>query len=64
MEADEVANLGDAAHAQHEPTDEYIRWEVVAKTVRDFWLLVGPKLRERPEAWPRIKLPKPVEEEI
>eukprot|EP00971_Amphidinium_carterae_P183201 3635664-Amphidinium_carterae.1 len=37
---------------------------MVAHTVRNFWLLVGPKLRERPEAWPRIKLPPPVTDEI
>eukprot|EP00971_Amphidinium_carterae_P209936 4164329-Amphidinium_carterae.1 len=53
LEADVVANLGAAAHAPHEPTAEYLRWEIVAKAVRDFWILVGPKLRERPEAWPR-----------
>eukprot|EP00971_Amphidinium_carterae_P100125 1979884-Amphidinium_carterae.1 len=64
QEADEAANLGAAAHAQHEPTIEYLRWVDVAKAVRDFWLLVAPKLRDRPEAWPRIKLPKPVEEDI
>eukprot|EP00971_Amphidinium_carterae_P202586 4019732-Amphidinium_carterae.1 len=64
MEADEAANLGAAAHAQHEPTEEYLRWGTVATAVRDFWLLVGPKLRDRPEACPRIKLPKPAEEEI
>eukprot|EP00971_Amphidinium_carterae_P074249 1467323-Amphidinium_carterae.1 len=37
---------------------------MVAKAVRNFWILVGPKLRERPEAWPRVKLPPPTEEEI
>eukprot|EP00971_Amphidinium_carterae_P056382 1113357-Amphidinium_carterae.1 len=31
LEADEVANLGVAAHAAHEPTAEYLRWEIVAK---------------------------------
>eukprot|EP00971_Amphidinium_carterae_P257864 5118421-Amphidinium_carterae.1 len=31
LEADEVANLGTAAHAPHEPTAEYLRWESVAK---------------------------------
>eukprot|EP00971_Amphidinium_carterae_P220941 4386540-Amphidinium_carterae.1 len=40
------------------------RWETVAKAVRNFWILVGPKLRERPEAWPRVKLPPPADEEI
>eukprot|EP00971_Amphidinium_carterae_P212154 4210058-Amphidinium_carterae.1 len=34
------------------------------KAVRDFWILVGPKLRERPEAWPRVRLPPPFEEEV
>eukprot|EP00971_Amphidinium_carterae_P054558 1074920-Amphidinium_carterae.1 len=53
QEADEVAKLGAAAHAPHEPSAEYFRWEVVAQAVRNFWLLVGPKLRDRPEAWPR-----------
>eukprot|EP00971_Amphidinium_carterae_P132409 2622600-Amphidinium_carterae.1 len=37
---------------------------MVAKAVRNFWILVGPKLRERPEAWPRVKLPPPAEEEV
>eukprot|EP00971_Amphidinium_carterae_P265264 5261970-Amphidinium_carterae.1 len=59
-----MANLGAAAHAAHEPTAEYLRWETVAKAVRNFWLLVAPKLRDRPEAWPRVRLPAPVVEEI
>eukprot|EP00971_Amphidinium_carterae_P237734 4719659-Amphidinium_carterae.1 len=54
LEADEMANLGAAAHALHEPTAEYLRWEIAANAVRNFWILVGPKLRERPEAWPRV----------
>eukprot|EP00971_Amphidinium_carterae_P027167 535336-Amphidinium_carterae.2 len=57
LEADEVANLGAAAHAAHEPTAEYLHWAVVAQAVWNFWFLVGPKLRERPEAWPRVRLP-------
>eukprot|EP00971_Amphidinium_carterae_P090959 1800283-Amphidinium_carterae.1 len=64
LEADEVANLGAADHAEHEPSAEYLRWEIVAKPVRNFWLLVGPKLRERPEAWPRVRLPGPAVEEV
>eukprot|EP00971_Amphidinium_carterae_P282495 5608307-Amphidinium_carterae.1 len=36
---------------------------MVAKAVRNFWILVGPKLRERPEAWPRVKLPPPAPQE-
>eukprot|EP00971_Amphidinium_carterae_P018559 366203-Amphidinium_carterae.1 len=63
LEADEVANLGAAAHAVHEPTAEYLRWELVAKAVRHFWLMVGPKLRERPEAWPRMRLHAPAAED-
>eukprot|EP00971_Amphidinium_carterae_P042433 834185-Amphidinium_carterae.1 len=64
LEADEVANLGAAALAAHEPSAEYLRWEMVAKAVRNFWLLVGPKLRECPEAWPRVRLPTPAVEEV
>eukprot|EP00971_Amphidinium_carterae_P170026 3368950-Amphidinium_carterae.2 len=30
---------------------DYLFWEVFAHAVRHFWLLVGPKLCERPEAW-------------
>eukprot|EP00971_Amphidinium_carterae_P087879 1739053-Amphidinium_carterae.1 len=60
----EVANLGAAAHAVHEPSAEHLRWEVVAQAVRNFWLMVGPKLRDRPEAWPRVRLPAPAEAEI
>eukprot|EP00971_Amphidinium_carterae_P188836 3748588-Amphidinium_carterae.2 len=59
-----AANLGAAAHAAHEPTPEYLRWESVAKAVRNVWLLVGPKLKERPEAWPRVRLPALAEEEV
>eukprot|EP00971_Amphidinium_carterae_P228554 4533254-Amphidinium_carterae.2 len=64
LEADEVANLGAVAHAAHEPTAEYLQWETVAKAVCNFWLLVGPKLRARPEAWPRVRLLAPAEEEV
>eukprot|EP00971_Amphidinium_carterae_P337216 6473929-Amphidinium_carterae.2 len=59
QEADVVANLGAAAHAPHETTAEYLRWELVAQAVRVFWLLVAPKLRERPEAWLRAALRRP-----
>eukprot|EP00971_Amphidinium_carterae_P266479 5286219-Amphidinium_carterae.1 len=38
----------------HEPSDDWLLWEQAAKAVRHLWLLVGPKLRERPEAWPRV----------
>eukprot|EP00971_Amphidinium_carterae_P162371 3218772-Amphidinium_carterae.1 len=33
-------------------------------SVRHFWLLDGPKLRERLEAWPRVRLPTPVVEVV
>eukprot|EP00971_Amphidinium_carterae_P314231 6246117-Amphidinium_carterae.1 len=52
LEADVVANLGAAEHVPHEPTADWVHWELVAKSVRHFWLMVGPKLRERPEACP------------
>eukprot|EP00971_Amphidinium_carterae_P210883 4184279-Amphidinium_carterae.1 len=40
LEADEVANLGAAAHALHEPTAEYLCWEIVAQryATSGFWL--------------------------
>eukprot|EP00971_Amphidinium_carterae_P141522 2804237-Amphidinium_carterae.1 len=43
-----------AEHVPHEPTADWLHWELVAKSVRHVRLLVGPKLRERPEAWPRL----------
>eukprot|EP00971_Amphidinium_carterae_P211306 4192761-Amphidinium_carterae.1 len=46
QEADLVANFGAAAHAEHEPTVEYLRWELVAQAVRVLCLLVAPKLRD------------------
>eukprot|EP00971_Amphidinium_carterae_P154058 3055171-Amphidinium_carterae.1 len=52
-EADVVANLGTAEHAPHEPSADYLFWEVVSKAVRHVWLLLGPKLGKRLEAWPR-----------
>eukprot|EP00971_Amphidinium_carterae_P299975 5959480-Amphidinium_carterae.2 len=58
-----MANLGAAAHAAHEPNAEYLRWETVAQAVRNFWLLVGSKLKDRAEAWPRVRLPARAEEE-
>eukprot|EP00971_Amphidinium_carterae_P155631 3086251-Amphidinium_carterae.1 len=36
------------------------RTSMVTNAVRHCWLLVGPKLRERPEVWPRVRLPTPV----
>eukprot|EP00971_Amphidinium_carterae_P308424 6129100-Amphidinium_carterae.1 len=54
QEVDKVANIGIAAHAPHEPIAEYLRWKLAAQAVRVFWLSVAPKLRNRPEAWPRF----------
>eukprot|EP00971_Amphidinium_carterae_P323438 6427684-Amphidinium_carterae.1 len=57
QEADVV--LGAAEHVPNEPSADWLLWEQVAKAVRNVWLLVGPKLRERPETWPRVRLPTP-----
>eukprot|EP00971_Amphidinium_carterae_P344980 6485684-Amphidinium_carterae.2 len=43
--ADAAANNGTREHVPFEPSEE--------------WLLVGPKLRNRPEQWPRVRLPAP-----
>eukprot|EP00971_Amphidinium_carterae_P064293 1273270-Amphidinium_carterae.1 len=55
-----VANLGAHEHTDHEPSAEYLHWEVVAQAVNPS---SNHKLRTRTEAWPRAKLPAPVEEE-
>eukprot|EP00971_Amphidinium_carterae_P081994 1622269-Amphidinium_carterae.1 len=57
QEAVVVANLGAAEQVPHKLSADWLHWEQVAKAVRHFWLLVGPKLRERLEAWPRVWLP-------
>eukprot|EP00971_Amphidinium_carterae_P243585 4837428-Amphidinium_carterae.3 len=41
QEADVVANLRAADHAPHEPSADWLHWELVAKAVRNFWLVVG-----------------------
>eukprot|EP00971_Amphidinium_carterae_P054951 1082956-Amphidinium_carterae.4 len=56
QEADVVANVGTAEHVPHEPSADYLLWEVVAKAVKLVWLLAGPKLHAGPEAWPRVRL--------
>eukprot|EP00971_Amphidinium_carterae_P049575 977221-Amphidinium_carterae.1 len=43
------------SHAEHEPTAEYLRWELVAQAVKVFWLSVALKLRDRLEAWRRAR---------
>eukprot|EP00971_Amphidinium_carterae_P123045 2436209-Amphidinium_carterae.1 len=35
---------------------------MVVKAVRVFWFLVAPKLKDRPEACPRTRLPAPAED--
>eukprot|EP00971_Amphidinium_carterae_P198367 3937000-Amphidinium_carterae.1 len=35
------------------------KWSTVCQAVRNFWLLVGPKMRIRSEQWPRVRLPAP-----
>eukprot|EP00971_Amphidinium_carterae_P241082 4786383-Amphidinium_carterae.1 len=35
------------------------QWSTVCQAVRNFWLTVGPKLRARPEHWPKVRLPAP-----
>eukprot|EP00971_Amphidinium_carterae_P279159 5541556-Amphidinium_carterae.1 len=37
QEADVVVNLGAAEHEVHEPSADWLRWELVAKAVRQFW---------------------------
>eukprot|EP00971_Amphidinium_carterae_P219183 4350862-Amphidinium_carterae.1 len=45
QEADVVASLGAAEHGLHEPYADWLHWELVAKAVRCFCILVCPKLR-------------------
>eukprot|EP00971_Amphidinium_carterae_P123304 2441555-Amphidinium_carterae.1 len=63
QEADMVASFGAAEHEVHEPSAVYLFWEQVAQAVRHVWLLVGHKLRERPEAWSHVRLLAPAVEE-
>eukprot|EP00971_Amphidinium_carterae_P013871 273298-Amphidinium_carterae.1 len=52
-QADILANEGTAAHGNIDPD-----WADFANKVFHFWRLVGPQLRERPEAEPRVRLPR------
>eukprot|EP00971_Amphidinium_carterae_P186200 3696105-Amphidinium_carterae.1 len=47
QEADVETNL--AQHIPYKPSAQWLHWKFVARTVRQLWLLVGPKLRERLE---------------
>eukprot|EP00971_Amphidinium_carterae_P317855 6318808-Amphidinium_carterae.1 len=51
-DADAVANLGAAEHDPHEPSKDELHWVAISEVVRDFWVLVDPKLRKRPEVCP------------
>eukprot|EP00971_Amphidinium_carterae_P168976 3347521-Amphidinium_carterae.1 len=57
--ADTAANNGTRAHVPLEPSEEWKHWGTVSQAVRYFGLLVGPKLRTRPENWPRVRLAAP-----
>eukprot|EP00971_Amphidinium_carterae_P289910 5756530-Amphidinium_carterae.1 len=58
--ADTAANNRTRTHVPFEPFEpfeEWQHWGTVCQAVRHFWLLVGPKMRIRPEQWPRVRLP-------
>eukprot|EP00971_Amphidinium_carterae_P086132 1704002-Amphidinium_carterae.2 len=57
QDADTVANLGAAGHDPQEPSGDWLHWEAISSPVRHFWVHVAPKLRERPEVWPRVRQP-------
>eukprot|EP00971_Amphidinium_carterae_P032838 646396-Amphidinium_carterae.2 len=56
------SSLDAAEHEPHEPSEDWLRWELVAKPVRNFCVLVALKLRERPAVWSCVSLPTPVQE--
>eukprot|EP00971_Amphidinium_carterae_P026183 516378-Amphidinium_carterae.4 len=58
-QADVAANRGTREHLPLEPSDDWKQWSTVCQAVRNFWLLMGPKLRSRAEQWPRVRLPAP-----
>eukprot|EP00971_Amphidinium_carterae_P073946 1462201-Amphidinium_carterae.1 len=57
--ADAAANKGTSEHVPIEPSEECKKWCTVCQAVHNFGILVGPKLRVRPEQWPRVRLPAP-----
>eukprot|EP00971_Amphidinium_carterae_P080438 1591696-Amphidinium_carterae.2 len=59
--ADIAAKNGSCVHVPFEPSEEWKHWGIVCQAVRHFLFFVGPKLRTRPENWPRVRLPAPVE---
>eukprot|EP00971_Amphidinium_carterae_P038185 750492-Amphidinium_carterae.1 len=57
--ADVADSIGTGGRVPLEPSEEWRQWGTVCRAVRNFWLLVGPELRVRPEQWPRVGLPAP-----
>eukprot|EP00971_Amphidinium_carterae_P010932 215807-Amphidinium_carterae.2 len=57
--ADVAANNGTREHVPCEPSEEWKQWGSVCQAARNVWLSVGSKLRNRPERWPRVRLPAP-----
>eukprot|EP00971_Amphidinium_carterae_P199405 3957473-Amphidinium_carterae.1 len=57
-QADILANEGTAAHGPLEPDATWLYGADFANRVFHFWRLVGPKLRDKPDAKPRIWLPR------
>eukprot|EP00971_Amphidinium_carterae_P223403 4432608-Amphidinium_carterae.1 len=57
--ADVAANKGTSEHVPFAPPEKWKQWSTVCQAVHNFWIIVGPKLRVRPEQWPRVRLPAP-----
>eukprot|EP00971_Amphidinium_carterae_P222859 4422571-Amphidinium_carterae.2 len=57
QQADRLANQGTEQHGPLEPDPVWLTWQDVATKVYNFWRLVGPQLRDRPEEQPRVKFP-------
>eukprot|EP00971_Amphidinium_carterae_P311687 6195101-Amphidinium_carterae.3 len=56
-QADLAANKGTSEHVR--PRSGSKLRSTVCQAVRNFWLLVSPTLRNRPEQWPTVRLPAP-----
>eukprot|EP00971_Amphidinium_carterae_P327128 6458302-Amphidinium_carterae.2 len=54
-----AANKGTREHVPLEPSEKWKQWSTVCQAVQNLWLFVGPKLRIRPEPWPRVRLLAP-----
>eukprot|EP00971_Amphidinium_carterae_P312076 6203362-Amphidinium_carterae.1 len=59
QQADLLANQGTERllDSDLEPDPVWLSWQDFAMKVHQFWRLVGPQLRDRPEEQPRVKLP-------